>query len=70
MLLGWQEEDVAEKLASKATLNVRVPGRIPVHLTYFTAWPRPDGSIDTFADIYGRDQKMQDALTAVAMAQR
>ena len=37
-------------------LNQRVdlPSPVPVYVTYFTAWPEPQGVV-TRADVYGRD---------------
>lgn len=37
---------------------------VPVHLVYFTAWPGPDGRVRLFDDIYGRDARIWQALTA------
>jgi hypothetical protein len=35
---------------------------VPVHLTYFTAVVDEQGEVQTFADIYGLDNKMGSAL--------
>jgi murein L,D-transpeptidase YcbB/YkuD len=35
---------------------------IPVYITYFTAWAKPDGSIDRYGDLYGHDSRMMRAL--------
>ena len=41
-----------------------VPGKIPVYVAYFTAWPDADGKVGYFADIYKRDQRLAKALSA------
>jgi len=53
---------------SKSTINARIkPGKnkteklsvkVPVYVSYFTAWPQEDGSIKYFADMYGRDDHL------------
>ena len=43
---------------------------MPVHLTYFTAWPDEDGQIKFYTDIYGRDKAMENARSAITVAQR
>jgi L,D-transpeptidase YcbB len=35
---------------------------LPVHVTYFTALAQDDGSIKTYPDYYGHDQRMAAAL--------
>ena len=29
--------------------------KVPVHIVYFTAWPKGDGDVELFDDIYGLD---------------
>ncbi len=41
--------------------------RIPVHITYFTAFAEADGSIKSHPDIYGHDARVTAALTGRAM---
>jgi murein L,D-transpeptidase YcbB/YkuD len=42
------------------TVSVTQP--LPVHLTYFTAWPAPDGSIRYYDDVYAHDARLSEAL--------
>jgi L,D-transpeptidase YcbB len=70
VLLGWNQEEVAEHIETPKSETVRLKEKIPVHLTYFTAWPDETGKIRYFEDIYGRDKAMEDARSTVAVAQR
>lgn len=70
VLLGWDAEKVAANTDSKKSQSVRLPHKVPVHLTYFTAWPDDTGKIQYFNDIYGRDKTMDNARTALTLAQR
>ena len=69
VLLGWDEEKVASKLAqgeeSGESSNVALKTPIPVHLTYFTAWPDETGKINYFNDFYERDKTMLQARNIV-----
>jgi hypothetical protein len=40
------------------TREVALTTRIPVHMTYFTAMVDPQGSLQTFGDLYGLDTRM------------
>jgi murein L,D-transpeptidase YcbB/YkuD len=44
--------------------------KLPVHITYFTAWPDAAGNIVYFNDIYGRDRTLEMARSATLVAQR
>lgn len=43
---------------------------VPVHLTYFTAWPTPKGGMTYRTDIYGRDALVWNALAEAGVALR
>lgn len=70
VLLGWDDEEVARHVETPKSETVRLKQKLPVHLTYFTAWPDADGKIRYFRDIYGRDKAMEDARSSVTVAQR
>ena len=70
VVLGMTPEDVAAKVESEASETVRLPQKLPVHITYFTAWPDEAGNIVYFKDIYGRDRPIENARTATLVAQR
>ncbi len=68
VLLGITDEDVEAQLAGGDTKNVKLPNKVPVHLTYFTAWPDSNGKIRYFSDIYERDKTLEGARAIVARA--
>ena len=68
VLLGWDAEKVDANIATPKSETVRLKEKIPVHLTYFTAWPDENGRIRYFEDIYGRDKAMEDARSTVTVA--
>jgi murein L,D-transpeptidase YcbB/YkuD len=55
---GWSEQQVQDLLDGGATTEVKLSTRIPVHMTYFTAMVDAQGSLQTFADLYGLDARM------------
>ncbi len=70
VLLGWSRANVDKNTDSGVSQTVRLPAKVPVHITYFTAWPDKNGKILYFNDIYGRDQAMEKAISALTLAQR
>jgi L,D-transpeptidase YcbB len=70
VLLGWNTDEVAQHIATPGTETIRLKEKIPVHLTYFTAWPDDEGRIVFFDDIYARDKTMIDARNNVVIVQR
>jgi murein L,D-transpeptidase YcbB/YkuD len=51
---------------SRQNESIPLPHKIPVHITYFTAWPDSTGKMIYFNDIYGRDEAMQKAIVSSA----
>ncbi|MFL5260460.1 MAG: murein L,D-transpeptidase [Hyphomicrobiales bacterium] len=70
ILLGWSAEEIAAKIDSGRSETVKLPHKVPVHLTYFTAWPEEDGKIAFYSDVYGRDQRMERAFAGIELASR
>lgn len=60
---GWNLERVQRVIASGETTTVNISPTIPVHVEYWTAWVDEDGKPRFRADIYGRDQIVDKALT-------
>lgn len=61
-VLGQTVEEVSAAIATQKTTDVALPSPLPVYVTYFTAWPNEDGTVEYFDDVYGRD-----ALALAAM---
>lgn len=70
VILGWTPEEVAKRVESANSETVKLKAKLPVHIAYFTAWPDAEGHMRYFKDIYGRDEAMQNARSAVLVAQR
>ncbi len=64
-VLGWPPERVQEMMHSERdNRGVRVPTKIPVYIVYFTVYTH-DGELYFGGDVYGRDEKLKDAVSAV-----
>ena len=68
VLLGWDAAKIADGIESGASKNITLEKPVPVHLTYFTAWPDVTGKIQYFSDIYERDSTLLQARKIVAKA--
>lgn len=64
--LEWGGGRLEEAAATGRSRWVRVPGRVPVSLVYFTAHVRDDGGLELYSDVYGIDEAMIAALEAQA----
>lgn len=68
ILLDWDRSKVDAETDSGQSQSVPLPHKVPVHITYFTAWPDSSGKMIYFNDIYGRDEAMQKAIADNASA--
>ena len=62
-IAGWSREKIDAAFASGKTTRVVLPERIPVHMIYATAFEGDGGSIEFRPDVYGRDRKLDAALS-------
>ena len=58
----WNEERIREVISIGKNRVLPLPVKIPVHLTYQTAWADQSGRIHFNVDIYGRDNLLLEAL--------
>ena len=60
---GWDAAKIAE-LDRSGPLNneIAIDKEIPIHLVYFTAWVDDKGKLKIFADIYGHEKRVTQAL--------
>ena len=84
VLLAMSQEDVAKNLGQKAkkgkkadpteafveSHSVNLAQKVPVYLTYFTAWADQSGKIQFYNDIYGRDAAMERAFAYDPLAKK
>lgn len=69
-VLGTTVDQVGAEIAKGRNKAVSVPERIPVYVSYFTAWPNKDGKVEFFEDVYGRDDYMRKAIEATRSARQ
>jgi len=63
-VLGTTIDDVNGRIAAGQNVATKVPVKIPVYVSYFTAWPNKDGKVEYFDDVYGRDDATVKAFAA------
>lgn len=68
VLLGWDREKIDAETDSRRSQTVALSQKVPVHITYFTAWPDSSGKMNYFNDVYERDEAMEKALAVLASA--
>ena len=58
-VLGWSPDSVQEAMHGADNRTIKLPGRIPVYIVYFTSYVR-DGSLYFADDLYDRDERVDD----------
>lgn len=66
-LLGKSVDYVSSRIGGKEQAE-KVPTKIPVFISYYTAWPSTDGTVHYYSDIYDRDVFLEKAIEAVHKA--
>ena len=61
---NWNRQTIDRVVAAGETRTVTIKPRVPVLLTYWTAWVRASGELQFRRDIYGRDPEVSAALNA------
>lgn len=59
---GWDADAIAAAVAKGETRTVTLQNKVPVLLTYWTAWVDRDGVLQFRGDVYDRDAKVRAAL--------
>ena len=59
---GWDRKRIDAVLESAKNTRVDLPEKLPVHLTYSTAWSGEGGTINFRPDVYSRDKKLAKVL--------
>ncbi|TWF49386.1 L,D-transpeptidase family protein [Neorhizobium alkalisoli] len=57
---------VGEQIAGGEKKDMDVPEQVPVFVSYFTAWPTADGTIQYYDDIYKRDLETLNAMSVTS----
>jgi murein L,D-transpeptidase YcbB/YkuD len=60
---GWTRAQIDE-LSKSGPLNneIAIEGKIPIHITYFTAWVDDGGTVKFYKDVYGHERRISLAL--------
>jgi len=53
----WDEAKIQAAMHQEEERHVALKAPLPVFIVYFTAWPRADGGVDTWPDVYGYDAR-------------
>jgi L,D-transpeptidase YcbB len=61
----WDRAQIDRTIDTGRTVQARMARPIPVYIAYFTAAATDDGNIVTYADVYGRDGRVRQALNRV-----
>ena len=64
---GWNAARIKARITGGKRQIVRLKKKIPVHVTYLTAWVNKDGTVNFRKDIYGRDRRLAKALLGAAI---
>lgn len=67
-VMGTSVDEIGRQIASGQNRAVQVPQKIPVYVSYFTAWPNKDGVIEYFDDVYGRDDFTRKAFAVTTQS--
>ncbi|MCB1512237.1 MAG: L,D-transpeptidase family protein, partial [Hyphomicrobiaceae bacterium] len=64
---GWTRKDIDRLLRNRDDENpVKLSKKIPVHITYFTAWVDADAKVHLYSDIYSHERLIQMGLDGKA----
>ena len=61
------QSEFQNALKSEEETIILLSEKVPVHITYRTAFTKAGGGIEFRRDIYGRDQKIYDALVQLGL---
>jgi murein L,D-transpeptidase YcbB/YkuD len=67
-VLGWDRKRIDDLIAAGANREIKLDKKIPVYLTYFTAWPDESGKMTFHRDVYRRDKRLEKAINRIAVA--
>lgn len=67
-VLGKSKSHVKGNIATGKNQTEHLTEKVPVYVSYFTAWPQADGSVKYFRDMYGRDAHLIKAMNATRKA--
>jgi len=67
-VLGKNKRQINASIAKGNNHKEVLKSKVPVYVSYFTAWAQEDGSVKYFADMYGRDAHLLKAFEKTKQA--
>jgi len=67
-VLGKNKSNVQSAIAQGKNHRENLKTKVPVYVSYFTAWPQENGDVKYFGDLYGRDAHLIKAIEATEKA--
>lgn len=67
-VLGKSRNHVNARIKPGKNQTEKLAVKVPVYVSYFTAWPQEDGTVKYFNDMYGRDAHLIKAFKATEKA--
>jgi len=68
--MGWDDEQIGKAVATGEGRRIDLKHRWRVYLLYATSFVDEDGTMEFRDDLYGRDARLRDALTAMRVSER
>lgn len=59
---GWSDDRIRQTLAVAKDQHIKLAKKVPVHISYFTAWVDNEGKLHGYRDVYGHDASVRVAL--------
>ncbi len=67
-VLGRSKGHINSMISRGKNQTEKLRSKVPVYVSYFTAWPQKNGSVKYFSDMYGRDNHLMKAIKATQKA--
>ena len=67
-VMGLTKGQINARIKPGKNKTEKVSVKVPVYVSYFTAWPQEDGTVKYFHDMYERDKHLIKALNATKKA--
>ncbi|MEO0329840.1 MAG: L,D-transpeptidase family protein, partial [Pseudomonadota bacterium] len=69
-VLGRSVNHIASNVGAGQNRTEKLKSKVPVYVSYFTAWPDKDGKVNYFRDMYDRDSYLTRAMIATSKARQ
>ncbi len=69
-VLGTTKEYISERIAQGRNDKDFLKEKVPVYVSYFTAWPAPDGEVKFYNDVYDRDKHLARAMATTTKVRK